>query len=90
MKLTITLFSLNKLHIKDKELKVRSMNTKLGNSELTLAEVFFQVYQQGKIEHSHRQHLRATLLKENISEEEQTAINRLLYAVRRGWLQIAE
>lgn len=66
------------------------MNTKLGKSELTLAEVFFQVYQQGKIEQSHRQHLRAILLNEHISEEEQTAINRLLYAVRRGWLQVAE
>ncbi len=66
------------------------MNAKSFNSELTLAEVFFQVYQQGKIDRNHRQYLRATLLNEQISQEEQTAINRLLYAVRRGWLQVAE
>jgi hypothetical protein len=66
------------------------MNPKSFNSELTLAEVFFQVYQQGRIDKHHRQHLRATLLNEHISQEEQTAINRLLYAVRRGWLQVAE
>jgi protein-arginine kinase len=66
------------------------MNAKSFNSELTLAEVFFQVYQQGRIDRNHRQHLRATLLKEQVSQEEQTAINRLLYAVRRGWLQVAE
>ncbi len=66
------------------------MNAKLFNSELTLAEVFFQVYQQGKIDKHHRQYLRATLLNEQISQEEQTAINRLLYAVRRGWLQVAD
>ncbi len=66
------------------------MYAKSFNSELTLAEVFFQVYQQGRIDRNHRQHLRATLLKEQVSEEEQTAINRLLYAVRRGWLQVAE
>ncbi len=66
------------------------MKAKSFNSELTLAEVFFQIYQQGKIDRNHRQHLKATLLNEHISEEEQTAINRLLYAVRRGWLQVAE
>ena len=66
------------------------MNAEALNTEATLAEVFFQVYQQGKIDRDHRQQLRATLLKESVSEEEQTAINRLLYAVRRGWLKVDE
>lgn len=66
------------------------MNAEAMNAESTLAEVFFQVYQQGRIDREHRQHLRSTLLKESVSEEEQTAINRLLYAVRRGWLEVAE
>lgn len=66
------------------------MNAEALNTVPTLAEVFFQVYQQGRIDRDHRQHLRETLLKESISEEEQTAIDRLLYAVRRGWLKVAE
>ena len=66
------------------------MSTEAIKPEATLAEVFFQIYQQGKIESDHRQHLRETLLKESVSDEEQTAMNRLLYAVRRGWLEIAE
>jgi len=63
------------------------MNTETLNQEPTLAEVFFQIYQQGRLALDHRQYLRETLLKESVSEEEQTAINRLLYAVRRGWLK---
>ena len=66
------------------------MNANVLTPVVTLAEVFFQVYQQGRIDKDHRQYLKATLLKESVSEEEQTAINRLLYAVRRGWLEVAE
>lgn len=64
------------------------MKAEALNTESTMAEVYFRVYQQGKIDISHRQKLRATLLKESVSQEEQTAINRMIYAVRRGWLKL--
>ena len=64
------------------------MKAEAVNTESTMAEVYFRVYQQGKIDRYHRQQLRSTLLKESVSEQEQTAINRMLYAVRRGWLKV--
>ncbi len=79
--------SKNELTI-SRELKVIKMKAEALNTEATMAEVYFRVYQQGKIDRYHRQQLRATLLKESVSEQEQTAINRMLYAVRRGWLKV--
>lgn len=64
------------------------MSAEAAISQLTMAELFFQVYRYGSLNSNHRQQLRSILLKESISEEEQTAIDRLLYAVRRGWLKI--
>lgn len=58
--------------------------------QLNIAELFFQVYRYGSLNRDHRQQLKFILLKESISEEEQTAIDRLLYAVRRGWLKISD
>ena len=52
--------------------------------QFTIAELVFQVYHSGLLTHTHRQQLRTVLLNDCLSEEDQTAINRLLHAVRRG------
>lgn len=58
--------------------------------QFTVSELFFQVYRSGRLTTNQRQHLRSSLLQESLSEEEQTAIDRLIYAVRRGWLKMSD
>ncbi|MGK7900115.1 MAG: hypothetical protein AB4352_01645 [Hormoscilla sp.] len=55
-----------------------------------IAELVFQVCRSGKVTMNHRQQLRSVLLENTLSEEDYSAIDRLLYAIRRGWLQLAE
>ncbi|WP_234488928.1 hypothetical protein [Oxynema sp. CENA135] len=55
-----------------------------------IAELFFQVYRYGQITKEQRQFLKMFLLQETLPYEERTAIDRMIYAVRRGWLKIAE
>ncbi|MCT7974632.1 hypothetical protein [Laspinema olomoucense] len=66
------------------------MNTQSLIPPCNLSELFFQIYWSGRLTQEHRQSLRATLLKDSLSEEEQSSINRLIYAVRRGWLKLAD
>lgn len=58
--------------------------------QFTIAELVFQAYHSGLLTRTHRQQLRCAILEETLTEEDQTAINRLLHAVRRGWLKIAD
>ncbi|MEB3829020.1 hypothetical protein [Phormidium sp. CCY1219] len=58
--------------------------------QFTLSELFFQVYRSGCLTRNQRQYLKATLLQDALTEEEQSAIDRVIYAVRRGWLKMAE
>ena len=58
--------------------------------QFTIAELVFQVYHSGLLTGTNRQQLRTALLNDCLSEEDQTAINRLLHAVRRGWLKVVE
>lgn len=55
-----------------------------------LSELFFQIYWSGRLTQEHRQYLRAILLQERLSEEDHSSINRLIYAVRRGWLKLTD
>lgn len=66
------------------------MTTQTMLPETSLAEMIFQVYHSGELTRNHRQYLKTVLLTGYLSEEEQTAINRLLHAVRRGWLQVLD
>ncbi len=56
----------------------------------TIAEIFFQIWHYGQITRQHRLQLRSILLEMTLTEEELTAINRLIHAVRRGWLQLVD
>ena len=58
--------------------------------EYTIAEMVFQVYRSGFLTTEHRKQLRNLFLEYDLSEEDTTAINRLLHAVRRGWLKMAD
>ena len=53
-----------------------------------LVDLCFQVWKTGSINQAHRQQLRSALLAESLSEYDQIIINRMLYAVRRGWLKV--
>ncbi len=63
------------------------MNVTQFQSE-TLSEVFAQVSHTGQMTHSERQCLLRALLNETTSTEEKQAIDRLLYAVRQGRVQL--
>lgn len=54
----------------------------------SIAELFAQVSSSGCITVADRYGLMAILLQDRISEEEINAIDRLLYGIRRGWVEI--
>lgn len=56
----------------------------------TLSELFAEVSSTGKIALRDCQHLRDALLNDQTSDEEKQAIDRLLYAVRLGRIQLIE
>lgn len=56
----------------------------------TIAEVFGQAWNSGRLTFRDRLYLRSAILNSALSEEERAAIDRLLHAVRRGWLQILD
>ncbi len=56
--------------------------------EVIITELVFQVYRSGILTHEQRKQLKNLFLYHNLSEEDTTAINRLLHAIRRGWLRI--
>ena len=56
----------------------------------TIAELVFQVCRSGRITQTHRQQLRHVILQETLTEEDYSAIDRLFYAIRRGWLQLVD
>jgi hypothetical protein len=57
---------------------------------LTVTEIFSHIYSMGTITQRDRQFLQQALLEESLSEEEITLIDRLVYAVRRGWLKMID
>lgn len=62
----------------------------MTNSNGSLEEMFGQVMFSSVVTTEDRQKLKATLLKETISDDEQAIINRLLYNVRRGWVKLID
>ncbi|NEP46488.1 MULTISPECIES: hypothetical protein [unclassified Okeania] len=60
------------------------MNYQTLLPEVIIADLVFQVYGFGILTKEHRKQLRNLFLYHNWSEEDTTAINRLLYGVRRG------
>ncbi|MEG3938016.1 MULTISPECIES: hypothetical protein [unclassified Microcoleus] len=66
------------------------MMTQTLLTQSSIAELVFQVYHSGLLTPTHRLQLQTALLNDRLTEEDQTAINRLLHAVRRGWLKVVD
>ena len=56
--------------------------------EVIITELVFQVYRSGILTQVQRKQIKNLFLYHNLSEEDTTAINRLLHAIRRGWLKV--
>ncbi|MBK4730120.1 hypothetical protein JJD41_09655 [Oxynema sp. CENA135] len=55
-----------------------------------LTEIFAQAWHEGRITSLERQQLRNLLLACSLNLEDEMLVNRLLYAIRRGWLTVKE
>ncbi|MCL2927459.1 MAG: hypothetical protein O4751_16265 [Trichodesmium sp. St2_bin6] len=56
--------------------------------EMVITELVFQVYRSGILTQDQRKQLKDLFLYHNLTEEDTTAINRLIHAIRRGWLKM--
>ncbi|USR90265.1 hypothetical protein NEA10_15635 [Phormidium yuhuli AB48] len=66
------------------------MFTSTTPSGISLSELAAQVWNSGKISSQERQVLRSLFLNHLLSDEEIAAIDRLLHAIRRGWITVLE
>lgn len=64
------------------------MDTQALLSNPSIAEIFSKTWYEGKIMPCDREGLMWALLDGEVQEEEYAAIDRMLYAVRRGWLRM--
>lgn len=55
-----------------------------------VSKLFGKIWIQGGLTASDRQRLMFALLKTSLCEEELSTIDRILHAVRRGWLYIID
>ena len=59
-------------------------------SQMTLEELFGQIMFSSVVTRNDRSQLRSALLERTLNEDEYAIINRLLYNVRRGWVEIID
>ncbi|MDY6936235.1 MAG: hypothetical protein SWY16_01105 [Cyanobacteriota bacterium] len=52
----------------------------------TTSDVFFQIWCSGRITKDHRSELKSAFLRDRLGEEDKAAVDRMLHAIRRGWL----
>ncbi|HIK12968.1 MAG TPA: hypothetical protein IGS52_22365 [Oscillatoriaceae cyanobacterium M33_DOE_052] len=55
-----------------------------------MAKLFFQIYRYGYIDNKNSQDLQNILLQESVTQEEKIYVDRILYAVRQGWVRIVK
>ncbi|GAB4305975.1 MAG TPA: hypothetical protein IGS52_04250 [Oscillatoriaceae cyanobacterium M33_DOE_052] len=58
--------------------------------KFTISEIFYQIWHSGQITYHHRWGLMSALMQDSLNQEEREAIDRLLHAVRRGWLRLVD
>ncbi|MEG3839911.1 hypothetical protein [Microcoleus sp. herbarium14] len=58
-------------------------------SDRAIAELFYQVTHSGNLTRTESHGLRA-LGQNALSEDDRDAVNRLLHAIRRGWVRISD
>ncbi len=66
------------------------MSAQVAFSSLPVAELFGEAWNYGYLTLNQRLTLQNLLLNLSLSEEERDAIDRLLHAVRRGWLKVID
>lgn len=66
------------------------MQAYIMDSHCPIAELFYQVCQAGHLTRSDRQQIMSAFLSDALTDEEKAAINRLVHAVRRGWLKVLD
>ncbi|MCC5899886.1 MAG: hypothetical protein JJU32_18460 [Phormidium sp. BM_Day4_Bin.17] len=66
------------------------MFTSTTPSGITLSELAARVWNSGKISSQDRQVLRSLFLNNFPSDEDIAAVDRLLHAIRRGWITMLE
>ncbi|PPT05286.1 hypothetical protein CKA32_000617 [Geitlerinema sp. FC II] len=54
----------------------------------SIDELFAQIWQSGYVNSHAKRVLKTLLLEQSYTQDEQATIDRLLYAVRRGWLKV--
>ncbi|MGD1850354.1 MAG: hypothetical protein ACFCBU_07015 [Cyanophyceae cyanobacterium] len=54
-----------------------------------IAEIFSEVWDSGRITECERLELRSALLNGDLSNDDYAAIDRLVHAVKRGWLSLS-
>ncbi len=70
------------------ELSAKTMPTHFKIPQHSVDDLFAQIWQSGYVSLHARHVLRSLLLEEAYTQDEQATIDRLLYAVRRGWLKV--
>ncbi|HEY9848359.1 MAG TPA: hypothetical protein V6D28_02785 [Leptolyngbyaceae cyanobacterium] len=64
------------------------MSNQVNLLPYALADLFAEVVSTGRITVADRYGIMAALLDNTLSEEEYSMVDRLLYGIRRGWLQV--
>lgn len=65
-----------------------TLQSKWISADHNVAEVFSEVWNSGKITDSERLALQTAFLKGEMSSDSYMAVDRMLHAVKRGWLNI--
>lgn len=60
----------------------------LDRSQVSLEELFAHAWNTGCLTDIEQQQLREKLLEQSVTRDEQSTIERLLHATRRGWLKV--
>ena len=59
-------------------------------SDGTVAELFYRVSHSGNMTSTESRGLMRALCESALSDEDRDAVNRLLHAIRRGWVRISD
>jgi hypothetical protein len=66
------------------------MRIPLYLSGTAISEIFSRVWEAGELTPYDRYNLRSALLGMRLTEDDRAAIDRMLHAVRRGWLDMSD
>ncbi|MDC0833719.1 hypothetical protein CKA32_002789 [Geitlerinema sp. FC II] len=62
------------------------MSSSFLPSRPALSDFFFEVWQSGTLTQTHRYQLKEFLLYEDLNEADYALLDRLLHAIKRGWV----